>query len=336
MNFSPIVKNREYIKSLSPAMRYNLGENFVAWQTAARAQLVELLGLNTMQLVDDGFTVIKDEVVGGQKQFTFKLQTEKDYFLTCTLRLPALDEKDVPLVVCPCGSSDDLAAMLSLEKDSDLAVAAAFNAAGYAVLIVEQRSFDDCFAMHNVMPEETATRTTWCACYRSSMRAAMLGRSTMGERVWDMMRVIDATLENFAAISRNDIYLVGTSGGATLAYYTAAVDTRVCGVVSSCGFGSYEKSIMMMNHCVCNYIPQVVNYFEMGDIAGLIAPRKLTVIAANEDQWFTPECVRDAFDLAKSVYDATDASDAVKLCMTTGDRGLHLDLALDALVSMTK
>ena len=32
------------------------------------------------------------------------------------------------------------------------------------------------------------------------------------------------------------------------------------------------------DHCTCNFIPRIANHFDMGDIAGLIAPRGLVIV----------------------------------------------------------
>lgn len=330
MNFSPIVKNREFIKSLSPALRYKSGDDFTAWQAVAREKLSELVGLQNFVVVEPKAEVLSTATTSEYNEYVIKLQTEADFYTTMTLRTPIGCADKIPLVVCPCGNSDDLAAMLATDTSSECAVAARMLEAGYAVLIVEQRSFDNCFAISATIPEEATTRTTWCACYRSSMRAAMLGRTTMGERVWDVMRAIDVALE-YDFVDEDRIYLVGNSGCATVAYYTAAVDTRVAMVVASGGVASYEKSIMQRHHCVCNYIPYIVNYFEMGDIAGLIAPRGLAIIAGKADEWFPADGVADAYDLAKSAYAGASATEALKLYTPEGGHDLYMELLINAI-----
>ncbi len=325
MNFSPIVKNREFIKMLTPALRYKQGSDFAAWQAEARAKLAELLGIHLIAPVDSKFEVVSSSKTKEYSEYVIKIQTEADYYLTATLRAPTCECVKVPLVVFPCGHSEDMVALFENGAVCDAVKR------GYAALVVEQRSFDNCFAIPNVIPEETTTRTTWNACYRSSMRAVMLGRTTMGERVWDLMRAIDAVLENYDFIDGGKVTLVGTSGGATIAYYTACVDERIAAVVASSGISSYEKSIIARNHCVCNYIPYIVNYFEMGDLAGLIAPRKLVIIAPKNDEWFPLDGAVDAYDLAKSAYTGSSAPDAVKLYTPDDDHSFYADIVWNEL-----
>lgn len=51
-----------------------------------------------------------------------------------------------------------------------------------------------------------------------------------------------------------------------------------------------------MYHCMCNDIPSIRKYFEMRDLAGLIAPRVLVVAAGKEDKIFPIEGKVRAFE----------------------------------------
>jgi hypothetical protein len=51
----------------------------------------------------------------------------------------------------------------------------------------------------------------------------------------------------------------------------------------------------------------------MGDLAGLIAPRKLLIFAGATDEAFPINGVNDAFDIAKKIYKQAGAEDNAKL-----------------------
>jgi hypothetical protein len=75
---------------------------------------------------------------------------------------------------------------------------------------------------------------------------------------------------------------------------------------------------------MCNHIPSIRKYFEMGDLAGLIAPRRLIIAAGAEDQIFPIDGTRAAFDTAKRLYTAAGVSENCRLVI--GDGG-HLNYA---------
>ena len=208
MNFSPILKNREVIAAITPSLSYKKGEDLALWQKTAGAKLYELLGLSEMIPCDPKLAVESESDAADYKEYVFSLDTEIDYRLTATLRVPKAVSGKVPVAIFLIGSSDDLRDALA-DGNGAYNYAAKAIKEGYAALLVEMRSFNECLALVNVIPEEAKTRTSWCACYRSTMRAFMLGRTTMGERVWDIMRVIDALLSEFDGIDPDNISVIG-------------------------------------------------------------------------------------------------------------------------------
>ena len=59
--------------------------------------------------------------------------------------------------------------------------------------------------------------------------------SQMGQLVTDASAAVDA-LSKDSLVDPNHVYLFGYSLGGTVAIYTAALDSDVCGIVSICGF----------------------------------------------------------------------------------------------------
>ena len=329
MNFSPIIKNREVLINTAPALRYDPSEDIKEWQKTARAKFINLLGIDRFEACDPEFSLDSTSECDGYKEYVFSIQSEINYRFTCTLRVPANAKGKLPVAICLFGHSDDLAASLDGDNDRDLCAQAL--ARGYCALAVEQRSFDNCFAIKDVPVDEAFTRTTWCQCYRSSMRAALLGRSTMGERVWDIMRAIDALLANFDFVDAAKICVVGNSGSATAAYYSACVDERIFAAIACSGVATWESSIATFSHCTCNYIPKIANFFDMGDVGGLIAPRKLVLMGATEDKWFPEYGLREAHKQIEKAYIAAGAPEACTLIIKDGERRFYADDAWSAL-----
>ena len=96
MNFSPILKNREVIKAISPALRYNSANDFASWQNEARAKLFELLGLQYFTKCDPEFEIVSTEKTDSYTEYCFKIKSEENFYFTSTLRVPADKAGKIP------------------------------------------------------------------------------------------------------------------------------------------------------------------------------------------------------------------------------------------------
>jgi dienelactone hydrolase len=168
------------------------------------------------------------------------------------------------------------------------------------------------------------------------MVAFMLGRTTIGERVVDVSTVIDAITEKFDFVDANRINLMGNSGGGTATFYAAAIDERIKIAVPSCAYCTYKDSIAAMPHCSCNFIPGILDYFEMEDISGLIAPRKLVVVNGKEDNIFPEPGVIESFEIIKKMYAAAGVPDNCALVTGAGGHRFYADDAWPVMHKMSE
>lgn len=311
--------NLEIIKSLEPEMRYKAGEDFAAWQTRARAKLVELLGMqNIKRSENNNFTIEYKKECDGYTEYRFTLESEPGYVFPSVLRIPSGKSGKIPLILTLQGHSTGMHISLGnpiyardeisiAGGDRDFVVRAVKE--GYAAVAIEQRNFGECGGKPEGGPD----------CHVSSMSAIINGRTTIAERVVDTMTVIDAMIEHFDFVDPECIMLMGNSGGGTATFYTAAIDERISLAMPSCAVCTYKHSIAAMNHCVCNFVPNIARYFDMGDIGGLIAPRKLIVVNGKLDDIFPDEGVRESYDMISSLYAAAGVPD--NCALVTGPEG---------------
>ena len=150
------------------------------------------------------------------------------------------------------------------------------------------------------------------------MNALMVGRTLIGERCWDVSRAIDLAL-TYPEIDGERILCTGNSGGGTATYYAAAMDERIKVAMPSCAVCTFKSSICNIYHCVCNYIPRISKYMEMGDIAAAIAPRRLIVINGKLDSIFPQAGVEECFDTIKAIYTAAGVPE--RCALATGQSG---------------
>jgi len=317
-NFSPLEHHKQLARRISPALRWDGSAPIEEWREKCREKFIELLGLHTFSLCEPLFEITEEKMLGENRHIHFTLQTEEGYFTHCDLLLPPSQSGPLPLCVGLQGHSKGSHISLGIVKypgdeksinggDRDFAVRAVRE--GFAALAIEQRGFGLCGGTEKGP-----------ACERPAMTALLLGRTIIGERVWDIMRVLDAIEAHFAdIITLRGSVLMGNSGGGTATYYTACLEHRFDGFMPSCAISTYRDSIIDLHHCTCNYIPHVAEYFDMGDLAILIAPKKLVVVCGKDDNIFPLEGVREEFAIMQKLYSAFGAEDACALVV--GDEG---------------
>jgi dienelactone hydrolase len=276
---------------------------------------------------DDRFTVEHRRETDAYEETRFTIQSEEGYSFPVVIRVPKGSEKPLPVMLTLQGHSTGMHISLGAPQfpgdektiaggDRDFVVRAVRE--GYVGVAIEQRNFGECGG-----DPETGEPD----CYISAMNTILNGRTTVGERVLDTMCVIDALLKHFDCIDPTRILLMGNSGGGTTTFYTAALDERICLAMPSCAVCTYKHSIAAMHHCACNFIPGIAQYFDMGDLSGLIAPRKLILVSGRDDEIFPDEGVRETYELTEYLYAQAGAPES---CFHVTGNGGHRFYADDA------
>ena len=155
------------------------------------------------------------------------------------------------------------------------------------------------------------------SCRASLMHGLLVGRTPIGERVWDIERLIDW------AVKRNDvnptkIAITGNSGGGTVSLFAAACDTRISASVPASYFCTFYGSIGSIWHCDCNYIPSLLSLGEMSDVAGLIAPRPFCAINGRKDDIYPIGETRKSFAKLMNIYKVMGVANRCRLFVGDG------------------
>jgi hypothetical protein len=88
-----------------------------------------------------------------------------------------------------------------------------------------------------------------------------------------------------------------------------------------------------MIHCKCNYFPGVLEWGDMGDLAGLCAPKPLVIISGKDDPIFPVEQAKDEFRRTEKIYQAGNADG---MCRHVISNGGHRYYKADAWNEMNK
>ena len=316
--------SKELIQNFKPTMSYN-GENFEIWRTSARAKLCELMGLDRFTKCDPDLKLECELDREGGKEFRYTFQSEEGYRVPFHLCLPDGAEKP-PVIITLQGHSTGMHISLGRPKfngdeddikggDRDFCVRALKE--GFAAIALEQRNFGECGG------NENGPR-----CFESSMTALLMGRTTIAERVWDIMRLIDLLKTNLAdKVDAECICIMGNSGGGTTTTYVAALEDRIALAMPSCAVSTYKDSIGAMHHCACNYIPRVAEFFDMGDLLCMAAPKPFVQVNGAKDDIFPLDGAKQMVAQGKTAYAVYGAED--KLVHVVGAAG-HRFYADDA------
>jgi dienelactone hydrolase len=146
------------------------------------------------------------------------------------------------------------------------------------------------------------------ACQPAAGGALLLGQTMVAWRVYDVMRTID-WIATRPELDAGRVGCMGVSGGGTVTLFAAATDTRIRASLMSCSLNTFRESIMSISHCIDNYVPGILNWAEMYDVAGLIAPRAFFAEAGERDNIFPVAASRESFARVKKIYDVFGVSE---------------------------
>ncbi len=298
-------------------LSYDSGCDYQKWRNQVKEKLIELLGID---VIGENACPVKVEIgevteCDTHRMMQLTYESERENIVPALLLLPKQEKKKYPLAIVLQGHTTGYHISIGEKKydidetyipDNCYALQAVEN--GFAALCIEQRG------MGQVRSHRYPGPGGVHQCSFTAMTAINLGRTVIGERVWDVSRGIDA-LEKLALpeIDLNKIMIQGSSGGGTAAFYAACLENRIGYAVPACSFCSYKGSILDILHCVCNNIPRASRYFEMEDLTCLIAPRNLTVLTGEKDEIFPLAAVKQSYATAEKIYAHAGAAENCKI-----------------------
>lgn len=281
-----------------------------AWQQQLRPKIAELVGgfPATRIPLQPQTLEVKDYPNYRREKFVFHSSPGVDvlgYLLT-----PKTGKAPYPAVVCIPGHGrgvDDIVGIDDKGQDRTVKVGYAYDYAiqvaehGMAAIAIEPMAFG---CRRDAKTKTHSLETS--ACQPVAGSALLLGQTIIGWRVYEIMRAID-WIESRPELDAKRVGCMGCSGGGMATVFAAALDTRIRAALVSSYLNTFRDCVMSISHCIDNYVPGILNWAEMYDVAGLIAPRPAYFESGEADSIFPIAASRASFQRVRKVYEVFGA-----------------------------
>jgi len=335
LDLSPSVGHRHLLEDAPYQLAYR-GTAFKPWQSKVRKKLRELLAvpINAHEPLEVRSVWQRREKLGTIEKILFR--AERDVDVPAYWCVPHAPMKPAATFICLQGHSSGMHLSIGFDRetentpieargDRDFAIGCMRR--GVAALCIEQRSF-------GTRQEVTQLhRFKHNGCHDAVGRALLLGRTICGERVFDVERGLDY-LASRGDVDMTRIGILGQSSGGTTSMYAAALLPQIAYCMPSCSTARFADSIATIHHCGCNIVPGIMQWMDMGDVLGAIAPRPLVIINGKMDDIFPIASAKDSFKQAKRAYTAAGAANRVKFVEGPGGHDFYAELGWQQMLKM--
>jgi dienelactone hydrolase len=280
------------------------------WQKKLSAKLTELLGGFPRQRSPLNPKTLEVRDFPGYRREKFVFESRPGMPVLAYLLLPKAARTPVATAICIPGHGRGVDDIVGIDEHGNDRTTKVFYEYDFAVQAVEQG-----LAAVAIEPigfgcrrdaRNKAKGLEQKACEPVAGAALLLGQTILGWRVWDIMRTID-WIETRPELNAKRVGVIGISGGGTCSLFSAALEPRIKAAMVSGYLNTFRSCIMSIAHCIDNYVPGILNYAEMYDVAGLIAPRPLFSEAGEVDTIFPIAASVESFKRVKAVYEVFGA-----------------------------
>ena len=275
------------------------------WQRVLRAKVIELIGGFPAERRPLRPIVLETRSFPGYTREKIVFDSAPGVSVLAYLLVPDAARRPAPVMICIPGHGrgvDDIVGIDDRGRDRtdkagyqhDFAIQMA--EAGMAALAIEPMGFG--CRRDAINARQGLSRK---ACDPAAGGALLVGQTMVGWRVWDVMRSLDY-IATRSELDQERIGCMGISGGGTITVFSTGLDSRIRVALVSGYLNTFKDSIGSLAHCIDNYVPGILNWAEMHDVAGLIAPRPLFVESGERDPIFPIRASIESFGEVRKIY----------------------------------
>ena len=315
--FDPVMYTRDRYSAAPRRLRFQASTKRQAeeWQKALRAKLIELIGGIPSARPPLRPVTLETRAFPGYRREKIVFDSRPGVSVLAYLLLPERAQPPAATVICVPGHGrgvDDIVGIdeQGLERTDkagyqhDFAIQVA--EAGMAAVALEPMAFG--CRRDPINARQGLSRK---GCEPAAGGALLIGETMIAWRVWDVMRTLDYVATR-PELDASRVGCMGISGGGTATLFSAAVEPRLRAAMVSGYLNTFRDSIGSLAHCIDNYVPGILNWAEMHDIAGLIAPRPLFVESGEKDNIFPIAASIESFQHVREIYAIFQAADRVE------------------------
>jgi dienelactone hydrolase len=315
--FDPVAYTRDLYADAPRRLRFQARgrSQAEAWQKQLRVKLGELLGGFPAGRAPLRPVTLETRAFPGYRREKFVFDARPGVSVLAYLLLPDKAKAPAATMICVPGHGrgvDDIVGIDDKGRERtdkagyqhDFAIQVV--EAGMAAVAIEPMAFG---CRRDAITARKGLGTS--ACQPTAGGALLVGQTMLGWRVWDVMRTVDY-ITTRPELDASRVGCMGISGGGTVTVFATALEPRLRVALVSGYLNTFRDSVGSLSHCIDNYVPGILNWAEMYDVAGLIAPRPLFVESGEKDNIFPIGASIESFGKVRDVYDVFGASDRIE------------------------
>ena len=279
------------------------------WQAETRTALETQIGFQDLPRVDPQPELLESVDRGSFIRHKILLSTSTNIHMPFYLLLPKNKKPPFPVVVAFHGHGYGVKDIVGLWENGeerltpdgyhkDFGIALCEH--GFAVAAPEISCFGERQSDFSHLNTSIGAPVP-VTCDHTAKLAFHLGGSVIGLRVFDAKRLVDY-LQTRTELDCSRLGAMGISGGGMHTFYSTCLDERIKAAVISGYFSTFQDSILAMHHCTCNFVPGLMQFGEIYDLAGLLAPRPILIEAGSHDSIFPLEAVKKSVGKTRDIY----------------------------------
>jgi len=286
-----------------------------AWQQQLRSKLTELVGGFPAERPPLRPMALETRTFPGYRREKIVFDSRPGVSVLAYLLLPDSAPKPAATMICIPGHGRGVDDIVGIdERGADRTDKAGYQhdfaiqavEAGMAAVAIEPMAFG---CRRDTITARKGLTTS--ACQPTAGGALLVGQTMLGWRVWDVMRTLDY-IATRPELDSSRVGCMGISGGGTVTLFSTALDPRIRAAFVSGYLNTFRDSVGSLSHCIDNYVPGILNWAEMHDVAGLIAPRPLFVESGEKDDIFPIRASIESFTRAREVYNVFGVQDRIE------------------------
>jgi len=315
--FDPVAFTLDRYRAAPRRLRFQARTRAQAeeWQSTLRAKVTELIGGLPSERQPLRPVTLETRAFPGYRREKIVFDSRPGVSVLAYLLLPATARTPAATVICVPGHGRGVDDIVGIDEQGrertdkagyqhDFAIQVA--EAGVAAVAIEPMAFG--CRRDPINARQGLSRK---GCEPAAGGALLLGETMITWRVWDVMRTLDY-IATRPELDSSRVGCMGISGGGTATLFSAALEPRIRAALVSGYLNTFRDSIGSLAHCIDNYVPGILNWAEMYDVAGLIAPRPLFVESGERDNIFPIAASIESFKQVREIYGVFQAADRIE------------------------